>query len=147
MADVAPEPSDKEVLKNSPFSKGEWPFETFIDVGFDGVYQFFDTPANAGLQSVTSKHLLALAYASGQSDGLLAIDPESFLQRWESMIDARALMPSETGTAASGDKRLQHGDGVGHHGGGAPRYQGAQGNERSVQSGWKGEKLAGDSRR
>ena len=24
---------------------------------------------------------------------------------------------------SSGDKRLQHGDGVGHHGGGAPRYQ------------------------
>jgi len=43
-----------------------------------------------------------------------------------------------------GDERLQHGDGVGNHGGGAPRYQGAQGNERSFQSGWKGKKLAGD---
>ena len=35
MAYVGPEPSDKEVLKNS---KGEWPVETFINVGFDGVY-------------------------------------------------------------------------------------------------------------
>ena len=61
------------------------------------------------------------------------------------MIDARALMPAETG---GGDERLQHGDGAGHHGGGARRYQGsAQGNGRSVQFGWKGEKLAGDSRR
>ena len=77
MPGVGSEPSEKEVLKNSPFSKGEWPFETFIDVGFDGVYQFFDTPANAGLRSVTSKHLLALAYASGQHDELLAMDPES----------------------------------------------------------------------
>jgi hypothetical protein len=59
MADVGPEPPDKEVLKNSPFSKGEWPVETDIDVGFDGVYQVFDTPANASLRSVTSKHLLA----------------------------------------------------------------------------------------
>ena len=72
----------------------------------DGVYQVFDTPTNAGLRSVTSKNLLALAYASGQHDELLAIDPESFhesfLQRWESMIDARALMPpAETGTAAT----------------------------------------------
>ena len=59
MADVGPEPSDKEVLKNSPFSKSEWPVEIEIDVGFDGVYQVFDTPANTGLRSVTSKHLLA----------------------------------------------------------------------------------------
>ena len=61
MADVGPKPSDKEVhkKKNSPFSKGEWPVETLIDVGFDGVYQVFDTPANTGLRSVTSKHLLA----------------------------------------------------------------------------------------
>ena len=50
---------------------------------------------------MTSKHRLALAYASGQHDELLAIDPESFLQRWESMIDARALMPAETDAAAT----------------------------------------------
>ena len=50
---------------------------------------------------MASKHLLALAYASGQHDGLLAIDPESFLQRWGSMIDMRALMPAETGAAAT----------------------------------------------
>ena len=67
------EPPDKEVLKNSPFSRGEWPVETDIDVGFDGVYQVSDTPANAGLRSVTSKRLLALAYASGQHDELLAM--------------------------------------------------------------------------
>ena len=65
MADVGPEPSDKEVLKSSPFSKGEWPVEAFIDVGFGGVYQVFDTPANAGLRSVASKHLLALALGLG----------------------------------------------------------------------------------
>ena len=50
---------------------------------------------------MTSKHLLTLAYASGQHNELLAIDPESFLHRWESMIDARALMPAETGAAAT----------------------------------------------
>ena len=56
MADVGPEPPDKEVLKNSPFSKGECPpVETFIDVGFDEVYQVFDTPANAGLRSVKKR--------------------------------------------------------------------------------------------
>ena len=53
---------------------------------------------------------LALAYAPGQHDELLAV---------ECIIDARALMPAETG---GGDERLQHGDGAGHHGGGAPRY-------------------------
>ena len=63
------------------FQKGEWPVETFIDVGFDGVYQVFDTPANAGLRSVTSKHLLALTYASGQHDELLAMDPPGWIQR------------------------------------------------------------------
>ena len=82
MPGVGSEPSDKEVLKNSPFSKGEWPFETFIDVGFDGVYEVFGTPANADLRSVTSKHLLALTYAPGQHDELMiAMDPESFIQR------------------------------------------------------------------
>ena len=29
------------------------------------------------------------------------MEPESFIQRWESMIDARALMPAETGPAAT----------------------------------------------
>ena len=81
------------MLKNSPFSKGEWPVETDIDVDFDGVHQAFDTPANAGQLAVTSKHLLASAYASGQHDKLLPMEPESFLQRWKSTIDARALVP------------------------------------------------------
>ena len=101
MPDVSPEASDREVLKNSPFSKGEWPVETYINVGYNGVYEAFGTPAYAGLQSAPSKHLLALAYATGQHDELLAIDPESFLQRWKSMIDAHALLPAETGPATT----------------------------------------------
>ena len=124
MADVGPESSDKEVLKNSPFSKGQqWPVETYINVGYGGVCEVIGTPASAGLQSVISKNLLALAYASGQHEGLLAVDPESFLQRWGEH-DRRARSAADRGRSG-GDERLQCGDGDGHDGGRAPRYQGA----------------------
>ena len=96
---------------------------------------------------MASKHLLALAYASGQHDGLLAIDPESFLQRWERTIDARALMPTETGAAATNAYNTAMALATTEAARLAIKVLKATSNERSFQFGWKGEKLSGDSRR
>ena len=92
----------KKLLKNSPFSRGQWPIETFIDVGFDGVYQVFDTPANAGLRSMTSKHLLgvcvrATRWTVGDGSGEFS----SAMGGHNGRARARALMPAETDAAAT----------------------------------------------
>ena len=50
--------------------------------------------------SLTSKHLLAIAYSAGQHELLLMSDPETTVQRWETELDARSLRLPETGAAA-----------------------------------------------
>ena len=128
MPDVGPGPPAKELLKNPPFQKGEWPVETFIDVGFDGVYKVFDTPANAGLrppvgdiQEPTGLGVCVRATRRTVSDG--SGEFSSAMGEHD-----RRTRPDAGRDWRGGDERLQHGDGAGHHGGGTPRYQGAQGN-------------------
>ena len=97
---AASETADREVLKNSPFSRGEWPDQFDIDVGYDRLCELFQSDADAGFASLTSKHLLAVAYAAGQHERLLVSDPETMVQQWETELDARSTRPMETGAAS-----------------------------------------------
>ena len=63
---AASEPADREELKNSPFSKGEWPVAFDIDVGYDRLRELLQSGEDEGFMSLTSKHLLAIAYSAGQ---------------------------------------------------------------------------------
>ena len=42
-----------------------------MDVGFDNIHQLFETPENAGFDSLTARGLLAVAYAAGEHEQLL----------------------------------------------------------------------------
>jgi hypothetical protein len=75
------EPSDGELIKQCSFSKGEWAEEYPVDVGFDNIYQLFETPENVGFDSLSARGLLAVAYAAGEHEQLLLSGPESFLRR------------------------------------------------------------------
>ena len=97
---AASEPADREELKNSPFSKGEWPVAFDIDVGYDRLRELLQSGEDEGFMSLTSKHLLAIAYSAGQHELLLGSDPETTVQRWETELDARSLRLPETGAAA-----------------------------------------------
>ena len=88
---AASEPADREELKNSPFSKGEWPVAFDIDVGYDRLRELLQSGEDEGFMSLTSKHLLAIAYSAGQHELLLGSDPETTVQRWETELDARSL--------------------------------------------------------
>ena len=74
---AASEPDDREELKNSPFSKGEWPVAFDIDVGYDRLRELLQSGEDEGFMSLTSKHLLAIAYSAGQHELLLGSDPET----------------------------------------------------------------------
>ena len=65
---AASEPADREELKNSPFSKGEWPVAFDIDVGYDRLRELLQSGEDEGFMSLTSKHLLAIAYSAGQHE-------------------------------------------------------------------------------
>ena len=97
---AASEPADREELKNSPFSKGEWPVAFDIDVGYDRLRELLQSGEDEGFMSLTSKHLLAIAYSAGQHELLLMSDPETTVQRWETELDARSLRLPESGAAA-----------------------------------------------
>ena len=75
------ESADRELLKNSTFSRGEWPDQFDLDVGYDRLCELFQSEADAGFASLTSKHLLAIAYAAGQHERLLMSDPETMVQQ------------------------------------------------------------------
>ena len=94
------ESADREVLKNSTFSRGEWPDQFDLDIGYDRLCELFQSEADAGFASLTSKHLLAIAYAAGQHERLLMSDPETMVQQWETELDARSARPAETGAAS-----------------------------------------------
>ena len=95
------EPSDGELIKQCSFSKGEWAEEYPVDVGFDNIYQLFETPENVGFGSLTAHGLLAVAYAAGEHEQMLPSGPECFLATWESKAEARSIRPPETGPAAT----------------------------------------------
>ena len=97
---AASESADREELKNSPFSKGEWPVAFDIDVGYDRLRELLQSGEDEGFMSLTSKHLLAIAYSAGQHELLLGSDPETTVQRWETELDARSLRLPESGAAA-----------------------------------------------
>ena len=63
------------------------------------------------------------------------------------MIDARALMPAETGAAATNAYSTVTALAATEAARLAIKVLKATSNERSFQFGWKGEKLSGDSRR
>ena len=71
-----------------------------IDVGYDRLYELFWSDEEGSYSSLTSKHLLAIAYAEGQHELLLVSDPDTKVQRWETELDARSARPAETGAAA-----------------------------------------------
>ena len=95
------EPSAGELLKQCSFSKGEWAGEYPVDVGFGNIYPLFGTPENAGFDSLTAPGLLAVAYAAGKHEQMLASGPESFHATWEAKGEARFIRPPETGAAAT----------------------------------------------
>ena len=95
------EPADGELIKQCSFSKGEWALEYPVDVGFDNIYQLFETPVNVGFDSLSARGLLAVAYAAGEHEQLLLSGPECFLAAWESKAEARSVRPPETGAAAT----------------------------------------------
>ena len=45
---AASEPADREELKNSPFSKGEWPVAFDIDVGYDRLRELLQSGEDEG---------------------------------------------------------------------------------------------------
>ena len=63
------EPADGELTKQCSFSKGEWADEYPVDVGFGKICPLFETPENAGFDSLTARELLAVAYAAGECNG------------------------------------------------------------------------------
>ena len=85
------EPADGELVKQCSFSKGEWAVEYPVDVGFDNIYQLFETPDNVGFDSLMARGLLAVAYAAGEHELLLVNGPECFLATWESTSWQRTL--------------------------------------------------------
>ena len=72
-----------------------------MDVGFDNIYQLFETPVNVGFDSLSTRGLLAVAYAAGEHEQLLSSEPDCFLVTWESKAEACSIRPSETGPAAT----------------------------------------------
>ena len=65
------DPADGELIKQDPFSKGEWEEAYQVDVGFGNIYELFETPGNVGFESLTARGLLAVAYAAGEHEQLL----------------------------------------------------------------------------
>ena len=51
---AASEPADREELKNSPFSKGEWPVAFDIDVGYDRLRELLQSGEDEGFMSLTA---------------------------------------------------------------------------------------------
>ena len=72
-----------------------------MDVGFGNFFPLFETPKNAGFDSLTARGLLAVAYAAGEHGQMLPSGPECFLATWESKAEARSIRPPETGAAAT----------------------------------------------
>ena len=70
-------------------------------VGFGNIHELFATPENVGFDSLTTRGLLAVAYAAGEHEQMLSSGPECFLAKWESKAEARFIRPPKTGAAAT----------------------------------------------
>ena len=75
-ATSAPEPPDGENLLTSPFSKDEWAVEYPVDIGYDVIGPLFDSPTRRGLETLSSKLLLATAFAMGDTGFIFDEGPE-----------------------------------------------------------------------
>ena len=93
--------ADKENLKATSFSKGEWGDEPIaLEMDYDMVAEAFGTAA-APLATMTPLTLVAIAFVTGELGHVLAGRPDDLLAAWEAAITARGAQAAAGGAAAN----------------------------------------------